>query len=75
MSQADSKNWLAFYQAALLETDGQRLNQLIQAAQLAIDERFQEVQDGRQHSQERQALIDATQNLRILCREALPKRP
>ena len=62
--------WEALYHAALLETDRRQLSARIEAAQSAIQQRVQELLLApAPPPDERQAIEDALNNLRVLRRE------
>jgi hypothetical protein len=62
--------WEESYQAALLETDDKKLQNHIQAAKAAIDNRLHELQfDHGGTPEERQAITDALGGLSVLRRE------
>jgi hypothetical protein len=62
--------WQRFYEAAILETNRERLPQLIQAAQAAIDARIDQLRMNHHDSaEERQAIADALAGLRLLKEE------
>ena len=62
--------WQASYEAAILETDDNKLPNRLQAAKAAIDNRLHDLQ--RDHGgtpEERQAITDALGGLNVLRRE------
>jgi hypothetical protein len=62
--------WQESYQAAILETDDKKLQNRLQAAKAAIDDRLHELQfDYGGTPEERQAIADALGGLNILRRE------
>jgi hypothetical protein len=62
--------WTQAYQAAILETDNEKLQECIQAAKAAIDNRLHELRaDHRGPREERQAISDALDGLNVLRRE------
>ncbi len=61
--------WVDFYQSALLEIDHTKLAGYLEAADTAIKERLQAISGESAASQERQAIRDAQQNLRVLYEE------
>jgi PAS domain S-box-containing protein len=61
--------WIDFYQSALLEVDHAKLAGYLEAADIAIRERLQALTGEPAASQERQAIRDAQQNLRVLYEE------
>ncbi len=62
--------WEESYQAAILETDDKKLQNRIQAAKAAIDNRLHELQfDHGGTPEERQAITDALGGLNVLRRE------
>jgi hypothetical protein len=62
--------WEESYQAAILETDDKKLQNHIQAAKAAIDNRLHELQfDHGGTPEERQAITDALGGLSVLRRE------
>ena len=62
--------WQASYQAAILETDDNKLPNSLQAAKAAIDDRLHELQfDHGGTPEERQAITDALGGLNGLRRE------
>jgi hypothetical protein len=67
--------WEKLYEAAVLETDGEKLNDLIHAAKAAIDSRLEEMQSHRaENPEERHAITDALHGL-IVLRSELEARP
>lgn len=62
--------WLTLYQAAVLETDSNKLNARIQAAEDAINARS--LLDGKASREERAALENALAALAVLRRERSP---
>ncbi len=62
--------WQESYQAAILETDDNKLPNRLQAAKAAIDNRLHELQtDHGGTPEERQAITDALGGLNVLRRE------
>jgi hypothetical protein len=62
--------WQASYQAAILETDDRKLQQRLQVAKAAIDDRLHEMHlDHGGAPEERQAITDALGGLNVLRRE------
>lgn len=62
--------WQELYEAAVLETDDERLAKRLHAAKAGIDIRLQELQMDRQETrEERQAISDALRGLNVLRRE------
>ena len=62
--------WQEMYEAALLETDDEKLMKRLAATKAAIDARLQELQtDHGGTSEERQAISDALIGLTVLGRE------
>jgi hypothetical protein len=62
--------WEESYEAAILETDDKKLQNRIQAAKAAIDNRLHELQfDHGGRPEERQAITDALGGLSLLRRE------
>ena len=62
--------WEESYQAAILETDDKKLQNRIQAAKAAIDNRLHDLQtDHGGTPEERQAITDALGGLNVLRRE------
>jgi len=65
-------DWQRHYEAAILETDGLRLPELIKTAQAAINRRIEELRTDHQGTpQEQQAIADALAGLRLLQQERL----
>jgi hypothetical protein len=65
-----SYEWQRPYEDAIVETDAARLPALITAAQAAIDARIAEIQSMNSGTpEERQAITDARNGLRILIAE------
>ncbi len=62
------ETWAAPYRAAILELDGSKLRARIDEARKAIQARWAELDHNPDHDQERQAMLDALQNLRVLSR-------
>ena len=72
----NSDSWQQSYQDALLEVQPDRLRTLIEAAEAAILHRRQELESQAGNSeQERRAMDDALQNLRIISRKELGASP
>ena len=68
--------WHDLYRAAVLETDRGKLQQCLQAAKAAIDDRLQELQmDHGGTPEERQAISDALAALNVIRRELETDRP
>jgi hypothetical protein len=68
-------SWEKLYQAAVLETDGKKLHDLIHAAKAAIDNRLNEMQSHHdENREERHAMTDALHGL-IALRSELEARP
>jgi hypothetical protein len=63
-------DWQNEYAAALLETNPQKLSELVEAAETAIYKRLQQLQNSDHHS-ERQVIEDALQSLKVLKRSEL----
>jgi hypothetical protein len=62
--------WTSAYQAAIIETDNEKLQQRLQIAKAAIDNRLHELQtDHGGTPEERQAITDALEGLNVLRRE------
>jgi hypothetical protein len=62
--------WQQSYQAAILETDNEKLPNRLQAAKAAIDNRLHDLQaDHGGTPEERQAITDALGGLNVLRRE------
>jgi hypothetical protein len=69
MTSKDS--WFDFYKAALLETDWTKMQERIQAAESAMDDRQRVLSaDHGGTPEERQALADAISGLKVLRRES-----
>ena len=67
--KADS-NWQELYEAALLETNREKMQPRIRAAKAAIDVRLQQLQLGHGGTpEERQAISDALTGLNLLRRK------
>jgi hypothetical protein len=63
----DEHEWVKLYRAALLEFDEAKLDEKIVSAQNAIDRRIQELTAySLNHHEERRALADAGNGLRVL---------
>ena len=62
-------SWRDLYRAALLEVDPAQLPRVAEGAMEAIQRKLRESPDGEISAEERQALQDAQQNLRVLQRE------
>jgi PAS domain S-box-containing protein len=61
--------WVELYQSALLELDHAQLAKYLEAADIAIAERLQLLSTEPGASEERQAICDALQNMRVLRQE------
>jgi hypothetical protein len=62
-------SWRDLYRAALLEVNPARLREVVKEANEAIHRKLRESPDGEISAEERRALNDALQNLRVLERE------
>jgi hypothetical protein len=62
-------SWRDLYRAALLEVSPALLPSMVEEAMEAIQRKLRELPDGGISADERQALQDALQNLRVLQRE------
>lgn len=62
-------SWRDLYRAALLEVDPALLRSVVEEATEAIQRKLRECPDGEIGADERQAMQDALQNLRVLERE------
>lgn len=70
MQDSSHFSWQRPYEVAIVETDRDRLPELITAAQAAIDERIAEIQAMHDDTpEEHQAIEDARNGLRILIAE------
>ena len=63
--------WQGEYQSALLELDREKLPERVAAAETAIFKRLQAIAQSSDNQAERQAIEDATANLRVLKRDNL----
>ena len=63
--------WQGPLREALLELDAEKLRQRVTEAETAIFERLQELSLSQDSSDERRALVDATNTLRVLKKESL----
>jgi hypothetical protein len=63
--------WQAYYQAALLELDPEKLPQRVEAAETTIFKRLQDLAYSSNSHAERQAIEDAVASLRVLKQEIL----
>jgi hypothetical protein len=63
--------WQGTLREALLELDAEKLRQKVTEAETAIFERLQELSLSQDSSDERRALVDATNTLRVLKKESL----
>ena len=64
-------DWEKLYQAAVLETDGEKLHDLIHAAKAAIDSRLKDMQSHHdENREERHAMTDALHGLIVLRSES-----
>lgn len=68
MPDMEREKWVAPYRAAMLELDRGKLLNRINEARKAIQERILQLQDRPSHEEERQAIEDALQNLRVLAK-------
>jgi hypothetical protein len=59
-------SWQELYQAALVESDKKKLNELILAVEEAIFLRAQELSDSKVDDKERSLMAEATQELLII---------
>ena len=62
-------SWEESYVSAVLETDNERLQQVIKAAEVAIVERLRALTNRREHKLEMQAVEDALYTLAALKQE------
>ena len=69
MSDNDQKTWVELYHSALLESDGSKLPEKIEAAHSAIQQRINELLLQKAVGEEHLALDDALSSLRALKRE------
>jgi hypothetical protein len=69
VSENPQRDWVELYRAAVVELDAALLHERIQQASLAIHDRIRELLPDSNHHEERQALQDALQMLRILHKE------
>jgi hypothetical protein len=70
MSAAEAGSWKDLYQAALLETNPVKFNELVLKAQSAIEERLLLLQERSADREEFHALQDAMASLRALSRNS-----
>jgi hypothetical protein len=63
--------WQAYYQAALLELDPEKLPQRVEAAETEIFKRLQDLALSSNNHAERQTIEDALAGLRVLNQEKL----
>lgn len=65
---APDRAWMEFYRAALLEVDVTLLPKRIAEAKSAMHQRLEELTPvaGQEAAEERQALLDALRNLRVI---------
>src|ERR1700680_1409943 len=61
--------WEESYKNAMLETDRSRLPKRIKAAQVAIDQRLQEINSGHDSREERHGILDLLAGRNLLRRE------
>jgi hypothetical protein len=71
MSELRYPEWQKPYQEALLETDKQKLQGKIHLAEWKIFRRLQSISADSNHHEERRAIEDATNALRVLKRDTL----
>jgi hypothetical protein len=64
-------SWQELYQGALLESDKEKLTQLVMAVEEAMFLRAQELSDSKVDDKERTLMADATQKLLIIKTEKL----
>ena len=69
MASDGQQEWIELYRGALMELDRTKLPQKIDAANLAIQQRLNELLMNKDVQQEHLALEDALRNLRSLRRE------
>jgi hypothetical protein len=69
MSPSEDYPWVELYRAALLEVDPEKLRLLVEEAYEVLQQRAWELINQNSCEQERSALSDALQNLRVLRRE------
>ena len=66
MANFEREHWETLYSAALLELDRGKLPQVLRIAQDALRDRLAYLNQGSDHAEERRAIADALQNLRVL---------
>jgi hypothetical protein len=71
MSELSYPEWQTAYQEALVEVDKQKLETKIHLAEWKIYERLQTLSADSDHHQERSAIADAVNALRVLKRDTL----
>jgi hypothetical protein len=66
-----NQRWYRLYEAVLLQLEAPRLNERMDAIDVAIRERFAELEPSSEHDKERQMLAEAKVELEILRRNEL----
>jgi len=61
--------WVRQYEAAMVETNPQRLAELIVTARQAVHQRLRDIEADSNHHHEREDIVDALNHLRLLERE------
>jgi hypothetical protein len=72
MPEPERQHWEELYRAALVELDGQKLHSRILLAEEAMQQRLRSLRNNSNHHEERHAIDDALQNLRVLRHAELP---
>jgi hypothetical protein len=74
-SQIPIPRWRQLYEAALLETDPQKLTELVRQVEEALMQRGAEIVHSANHSDEQNAMVQASENLLVIKTEKLSWSP
>jgi hypothetical protein len=74
-SQIPTPRWQQLYEAALLETHPQKLTELVRQVEQALMQRSAEIAHSANHSDERNAMVQASENLLVIKTEKLSWPP
>jgi hypothetical protein len=74
-SASSKPRWQELYEAASVETDGEKLTDLINRVEEALTLRAHEIAHGPEHAHERNAMVQASENLLVIKTEKLSWPP
>ncbi len=69
------KKWQELYEAALIETDAEKLTDLVNQVEEALMRRTEELAHSSNHSEERNSMVQASENLLVIKTEKLSWPP